>query len=99
MVGPLDDIWSSRTAIVRFFLAIRMQEQSAVGLRLMLGDDATEWAILGNYQECRESLARCRDAMGLTHVTCQFYNVPEELSARLEYLEGFGEEVIQKLAG
>ncbi len=76
-----------------------MQEQSTVGLRLTLGDDATEWAILGNYQECRESLARCRDAMGLTHVTCQVYNVPEELSARLEYLEGFGEEVIQKLAG
>jgi hypothetical protein len=36
--------------------------------------------------------------MGLTHVTCQFHNLPETLSARLEYLEGFGSEVIQKLA-
>jgi hypothetical protein len=36
--------------------------------------------------------------IGLTHVTCQFYNLLEDLSARLEYLEGFGEEVIQKLA-
>jgi hypothetical protein len=33
------------------------------------------------------------------HVTCQFHNLPENLSARLEYLEGFGTEVIQKLAG
>ena len=39
------------------------------------------------------------DEMGLTHVTCQFHNLPEALSARLEYLEGFGTEVIQKLAG
>ncbi len=74
-----------------------MEEQSTVGLRLTLEGDAAEWAILGNYADCCEGLARCRDAMGLTHVTCQFYNLPEDLSARLEYLEGFGEEVIQKL--
>ena len=37
--------------------------------------------------------------MGLTHVMCQFHNLPEALSARLEYLEGFGTEVIQKLKG
>lgn len=53
---------------------------------------------MGNYQDCREGLRRCRDDMGLTHVTCQFHNLPEALSARLEYLEGFGTEVIQKLA-
>ena len=74
-----------------------MEEQSTVGLRLTLEDDAAEWAILGNYADCREGLVRCRDEMGLTHVTCQFYNLPEDLSARLEYLEGFGEEVIQKM--
>ncbi len=75
-----------------------MEEQSTVGLRLKLGEDASEWAILGNYEDCREGLGRCRDDLGLTHVTCQFYNLPEDLSARLEYLEGFGEEVLQKLA-
>lgn len=76
-----------------------MAEQSTVGLRLTLGDDATEWAILGNYQDCREGIARCRDEMGLTHITCQFYNLPQDLAARLAYLEGFGEEVIKPLAG
>lgn len=73
-----------------------MQERSTVHLRLTLGADAPEWAILGNYRDCREGLTRCRDELGLTHVTCQFHNLPDELSARLEYLQGFGEEVIQK---
>src|SRR5262245_392720 len=76
-----------------------MQEPGTVPLRLTLGADVAEWAIVGNYQDCREGLTRCRDEMGLTHVTCQFHNCPETLSARLEYLEGFGTEVIQKLAG
>lgn len=76
-----------------------MQEKGTVHLRLALGEDASEWAILGNYQDCRETLERCRDEIGLTHVTCQFHNLPDDLSVRLEYLEGFGAEVIQKLAG
>jgi len=76
-----------------------MQEPGTVPLRLTLDTDASEWAIAGNYQDCREALRRCRDEMGLTHVTCQFYNLPEALSARLEYLEGFGTEIIQRLAG
>jgi alkanesulfonate monooxygenase SsuD/methylene tetrahydromethanopterin reductase-like flavin-dependent oxidoreductase (luciferase family) len=76
-----------------------MLERETVRLRLTLGNDAAEWAILGNYQDCRERLARCSAESGLTHVTCQFHNLPEDLSARLEYLEGFGAEVIQKLAG
>jgi len=75
-----------------------MQESGTVPLRLTLGTDAVDWAIMGNYQDCCEGLARCRDAMGLTHVTCQFHNLPEALTARLDYLEGFGTEVIQKLA-
>jgi alkanesulfonate monooxygenase SsuD/methylene tetrahydromethanopterin reductase-like flavin-dependent oxidoreductase (luciferase family) len=75
-----------------------MQERGTVRLRLTFGDDAAEWAILGNYQDCRARLERSREESGLTHVTCLFHNLPEDLSARLEYLEGFGAEVIQKLA-
>jgi alkanesulfonate monooxygenase SsuD/methylene tetrahydromethanopterin reductase-like flavin-dependent oxidoreductase (luciferase family) len=76
-----------------------MQEPGTVPLRLTFGADATEWAIAGNYQDCREGLQRCRDAMGLTHVTCQFHNLPDDLAVRLAYLEGFGAEVIRPLAG
>jgi hypothetical protein len=76
-----------------------MQESGTVPLRLTLGADATEWAIAGNYQDCREGLQRCRDEMGLTHVTCQFHNLLDDFADRLVYLEGFGAEVIQPLAG
>jgi hypothetical protein len=51
-------------------------------LRLTLGDDAAEWAILGNYRDCRERLERCCQESGLTHVAGQFHNLPEDLSAR-----------------
>ncbi len=40
--------------------------------------------------------ARVQEEAGLTHVTCSFYNLPDSLSACLEYLQGFVEEVIQK---
>jgi alkanesulfonate monooxygenase SsuD/methylene tetrahydromethanopterin reductase-like flavin-dependent oxidoreductase (luciferase family) len=76
-----------------------MQERGTVPLRLTLAEDAADWAILGNYQNCRERLERCREESGLTHVTCQFHNLPVDLSARLEYLEGFGAEVIRPLIG
>ncbi len=75
-----------------------MQEQTTVDLRLTLGEDAAEWAILGSYRDCCAGLTRCREEMGLTHVTCQFHNLPDDLAARLDYLQGFGEEVIQKCA-
>ena len=75
-----------------------MQERTTVDIVLDLREeDAADWAILGNYDDCLEGLKRCRDELKLTHVTCQFYNLPEDLSARLEWLEGFGEQVCQRL--
>ena len=59
-------------------------------------DNATDFAFCGTYQEMAEQLARFRDQAGLTHVTCSFYNLSDDPSARLEYVEGFGEEVIRK---
>ena len=57
-----------------------MQKQGTMRLWLTLGEDASEWVILGNSQDCRE---------GLTYVTCQFHNLPDDLPTRLEYLQGF----------
>ena len=76
----------------------QMQESTMVRLPLELNaESATSWAIAGNHADCLEGLRRCRDEVGLTHVTCQFYNLPENFPARLEWLEGFGEEVVGKL--
>lgn len=74
----------------------RMQEETMARLHLQpVQDDATDLAFCGTYQEMAEQLARVRDQAGLTRVTCSFYNLPDDPSARLEYLEGFGEEVIR----
>jgi len=79
------------------YLVGRMQEPTMVNLHLEpVRDDATDFAFCGTYQDMAEQFARVQEEAGLTHVTCSFYNLPDSLSACLEYLQGFGEEVIQK---
>ena len=58
--------------------------------------ESTDFAFCGNYQQMAEQLAVVQEQAGLTHITCSFYNLPGSMSARLEYLQGFGEEVIRK---
>jgi hypothetical protein len=53
-----------------------------VPLRLTRGADASAWAIAGNDQHGREGLEPGGDKMGLTHVTCQFHNLPVAFSDR-----------------
>ena len=75
----------------------RMQESTMVKLYLdPVKDDATDFAFCGTYQDMVDQLAIVQDQSGLTHVTCSFYNLPDSLPARLEYLQGFGEEVIRR---
>ena len=75
-----------------------MQEDSTANLTLDIDQgDGTDWAILGNYQDCLEGARRCRDEFGITHLNLNFYNLPEDIDARCDYIEGFGDEVIRKL--
>jgi alkanesulfonate monooxygenase SsuD/methylene tetrahydromethanopterin reductase-like flavin-dependent oxidoreductase (luciferase family) len=75
-----------------------MQEKATVDLRLELREeDAADWAILGGYGDLLQGLRRCRDECGLTRVTCQFYNLPDDAAGRRDWLQGFGEEVIARL--
>ena len=75
-----------------------MQEQSMHNIRLKLTeDDAADWAIFGNYSNLLEGLRRCRDEYGVTRLTCNFYNLPKDSTARRDWLQGFGEEVIARL--
>ncbi len=75
-----------------------MQEATTVNLPLELREDTYDrWTISGSYQDCLAGLRRCRDELGLTHVTCQFYNLPDSFEERMEWLDGFGSEVISKL--
>ena len=75
-----------------------MQEATMVPLALELrADDVAEWAIMGDYSEILAGLRNCADTVGLTHTTCQFYNLPTDFDAKLEWLKDFGPEVIAKL--
>jgi alkanesulfonate monooxygenase SsuD/methylene tetrahydromethanopterin reductase-like flavin-dependent oxidoreductase (luciferase family) len=75
-----------------------MQEKGMVRIHVELKEDtADDFAIAGGYRECLEGLRRCRDEIGLNRLTCRFYNLPRGVDARLEWLEGFGAEVIRRL--
>jgi alkanesulfonate monooxygenase SsuD/methylene tetrahydromethanopterin reductase-like flavin-dependent oxidoreductase (luciferase family) len=76
----------------------RMQERTGVRLHIEpVTDDGREYAFCGSYADMAEQLVAFQEQARLTHITCSFYNLPESLEARLEYLQGFGEEVIPKL--
>ena len=75
-----------------------MQEKGMVRIHVELKEDtADDFAIAGGYRECLEGLRRCRDELGLNRLTCRFYNLPRDVDARVEWLEGFGAEVIRRL--
>lgn len=79
------------------YIVGRMQEETMVKIHVEpVKDDATDFAFCGTYQDMAEQFAVVAEQAGLTHVTCSFYNLPNSLSACLEYLQGFGEEVIPK---
>ena len=75
-----------------------MQEATMVPLALELrSEDVAEWAIMGDYSHILEGLRHCAATIGLTHATCQFYNLPTDFDAKIEWLQDFGREVIGKL--
>jgi len=75
-----------------------MQESTMVPLVLSFDRPLDEWTVHGSHGDCVESLLRARDEVGLTHVSLTIYNLPRELSARLEYLERLAEEIARKVA-
>ena len=97
---PHDALERARGAGVTFtrYQRGRMQESTAVRLRLELDENASEWAMLGNYQDCAERIAWCRDEAGLTRITLDYYPLTDDLGEVVEYLQGFGDEVIPRFA-
>ena len=97
---PRDAVEKAVAGNVRFsrYLEGRMRERTTVDIALELTqENAAGWTFAGSYADCLEGLRKCRDELGLTHVTCVFYNLPADTSERLEWIQGFGEEVARKL--
>jgi len=75
----------------------QMQERTMVKLSLdPVTDEATDHAFSGTYSDMVDQMGQMLEKSKLTHMTCAFYNLPDTLQERLEFMEGFGQEVISK---
>ncbi len=90
-----------RTYLERTFANYRawdMQEATMVPLALSFDRPLQDWTVHGSPADCVETLLHARDAMGLSHISLTMYNLPRELSARLEYLDRVAEDIVRKVA-
>jgi alkanesulfonate monooxygenase SsuD/methylene tetrahydromethanopterin reductase-like flavin-dependent oxidoreductase (luciferase family) len=80
------------------YQAWEMQEATMVPLALSFDRPLDDWTVNGSPADCVETLLRARDDLSLTHISLTMYNLPRELSGRLEYLERVSEEIVRKVA-
>ena len=76
-----------------------MQEGSTVDLGLASGRNLEDWAIVGSPQDCAETISRCYHEQGLRYIGLGSLNLPQDHSARLEYLQLISEELLPLLPG
>ena len=96
-----DAVRVGRAYLERTFANYRawaMQEPTMVPLALSFDRPLQDWTVHGSTADCVETLLRARDEMGLTGISFTTYNLPRDLSARLEYLERVAEEIVQNVA-
>ncbi len=75
----------------------KMQESTTVDFGLGGSRDLSDWAIVGNPQDCAATIARCHEDIGLEHIGFGALNLPKGKSARLEYLQLISEEILPLL--
>lgn len=75
-----------------------MSEPTSLELHIQpVGDELPGNAFGGQYSHMLEQLSEFVEKSGCTHITCSFYNCQDTFEERLEYIQGFGEEVISKI--
>ena len=79
------------------YTKFNMQESTTVDFGLGGSRDLANWAIVGNPQDCAETIARCHEENGLDHIGLGALNLPKGKSARLEYLQLISEELLPLL--
>jgi alkanesulfonate monooxygenase SsuD/methylene tetrahydromethanopterin reductase-like flavin-dependent oxidoreductase (luciferase family) len=80
------------------YRAWEMQESTMVPLALSFDRPLQDWTVHGSTADCVDTLLRARDEMGLTHISLTMYNLPRELTARIEYLERVAEDILRKVS-
>jgi alkanesulfonate monooxygenase SsuD/methylene tetrahydromethanopterin reductase-like flavin-dependent oxidoreductase (luciferase family) len=79
------------------YRAWAMQEATMVPLALSFDRPLQDWTVHGSAADCVETLLRAREEMELTDISLTMYNLPRELSARLEYLQRVSEEILRQV--
>jgi alkanesulfonate monooxygenase SsuD/methylene tetrahydromethanopterin reductase-like flavin-dependent oxidoreductase (luciferase family) len=80
------------------YRAWEMQEATMVPLVLSFDRPLQDWTVHGSTADCVETLLHARDEMRLSHISLTMYNLPRELSGRLEYLERVSEDILRKVS-
>ncbi|MEK7281959.1 MAG: LLM class flavin-dependent oxidoreductase, partial [Chloroflexota bacterium] len=73
-----------------------MREKTMVSVHLQATQDTADEVIAGRPSDCIETLKCYEREAGLEYVTLTFPDMPKDLQGRLEYIEMFGKEIIQK---
>lgn len=89
---------SALEAQIAMYRGWNMQEPTMVKLRWSLEEPAADFVVAGNHDQCRETLARYRDEVGISHVTLAPLNMPVTLAERLEYIQAVAEGIVRLLA-
>ncbi|MCL0044440.1 LLM class flavin-dependent oxidoreductase [Dehalococcoidia bacterium] len=84
-------------AKAKMYSAFNMQESTTVDMGLSGSRELSDWAIVGNPQDCVDLIAGCHERDGLSYIGLNCLNLPQEHSARLEYLQMISEEFVHRL--
>ena len=68
-----------------------------VNIHISSESDVTDWAVLGNGEQCRQQLSMLEKDMGVEWMSASFLNLPKDLAGRQQFLMRFGEEVIKPM--
>lgn len=74
-----------------------MQESSTVDFGLGGARELTDWTVVGSPQDCAETIVRSHRENGLEYIGFGCLNLPNEKTARLEYLQLISEELLPLL--
>ena len=74
-----------------------MQESTTVDFGLGGPRGLENWAIVGNPQDCAETITRCHEENGLDYIGFGTLNLPKTKTERLEYLQMISEDLLPLL--
>ena len=84
-------------ASYRTYRTWEMQEEAMVRINISAESELTDWAVVGNGEECLERFALLQEETGVDFVGMTFLNLPKEHLRRIEYLQDFSEKIIRRM--